>query len=433
MTQSATELPKVYVPADSPLHFLITASHFVPQLSLGEKVRSKATIQAMLLQVSEARELVNRGKTQEAHVLLAHMQQNMNAVAQNSTVKNNAQMQVALQSISETRFQMLGDEFKKASDEKRNELIKTIASQAKDTVHQVEPNLPLAANATNLTQKPLIGEVISKNDSAIVVKTAGGQQITVPLDNNLTVRTKEIGKKISLSSVEVGTTVALVGSSVGNSFTPTFILTNIPRELAAPEPVSVVKVNKQNHTMVISENGVPVQVNVNSGTIIKGSDTNISFDQIKAGDVVVVHGKPLTPLVQPKKKSISPTISPAISETPQRTTSVIPLQPSSSSTPQKQSPSTNTQTEQRPSSDNQAIPQSSTARPSSPTQTKPQTPALPPTQPKVIQSTSIRVIEKKEDAVKQPEHKEEKKSQPPAQHPQSTQSDQSKSDSKEKK
>jgi len=417
LARPTAQLPKVIIPADSPWHFLILTSAFIKQLSFSDKARSQAGVNTMLLEISEAKDLITRGKTQQANAIFQNMQQRINTLTQTATVKNNAQTQVDLQTLSETRFQILGDQLKTTSGEKRNELIKMIAQQAKSTVNQVQPNLPLAVNATNLTQKPLIGEVVDKNATSVVVKTAGGQQLTIPLNKqSLTVKTKEVTKpttKLSLSSVKIGTTIAVVGSSVGNSFTPTFVLINVPTELAAPEPVTVVKVDQKNHTMVILENGIPVQVSVGDQTIIKGSDTSISFDQIKSGDVVVVHGKPLTSIVKPNN-TISPTLLPTISTTPGTRVSI---------TPQSKTDSENVQPTSYPSSASsvKSSPQTKTQKSES--------------QPKVIQSTSIQVIEKKEDAAKaplpqthqsQPEQKQQESSHEQSKNqPQTSQKDQS--------
>ena len=428
LAQPTTTLPRIIIRADSPWYFLVPLRQAIKKsFVLTTKAKTQVDVETMLLQVAEAKDLAKRGKQQQANIILQNIQQKMDTVAKDTSIKNDAQTQITLQAISEVRFQILGDVLKTTPETKRNALIREIGQQAKNTLAHVQPNIPLATNATNLTQKPLIGEVIDKTDTAVVVKTAGGQQITIPLTSqSLTVKTKGItpAEKPTLASVKVGTTIALVGSSVGNTFTPTFVLTNVPKELAAPEPVTVLKVNQKNHTMVISENGVAVQVNASNKTIIKGSDTTIGFNQIKPGDVVVVHGEPLTP-VAPIKNVVSPTPSkPIVSITPHAKTSTAPeSKTETKSTPSLEtSPAQNQKPQTLPSvNSSSSLPtktaelqtktqnsnsQTVTATPvhapvapsSSPKTVQPQ--SQPQSQPKVIQSTSIRIIEKKEDAAK---------------------------------
>lgn len=463
LADTSMQLPKVSIPADSLWHFLISIGQTLKRASaFSIKDKTQVQTQSILLQVAEAKDLYKRNKTAGANSLIQNVQQEINTVAKTPVVKNNATVQIALQAVSETRFQVIGENLKNASsDSQRNEIIKQLGQQAKATLSEVQPNLPLASNATNVSQKPLIGDVVSKNNTTIVVQTAGGQQITVPTNSNVTVKTKEIPQPeitpipsiavtptatstaVALSSVQVGTTVALVGSSVGNVFTPTFVLTNVPKELAAPEPVTVVKVNPENKTMVISENGVPVQVNVSSKTIIRGTDTTIGFNAVKPGDIVVVHGEPLKPVAPTPTLSIAPSSSPTPTSPSQKTTptgagnnngpKTSPTQtqngqqPTASTTqpptPSKTEPTTSTTT---PKSTTNTTVTPTSSKTSAPTTTtlqknissapttgqKVQTQTSPPPvkvtapvktapvvpQPKVIQSTSIQVVEQKQNA-----------------------------------
>jgi len=428
------ELPKIAIPADSPFHFLVSVSQSLKKASaFSVKDKTGVDTQSVLIKVAEAKDLYKRNKTAQANSLIQNIQQEMTSIAKTPGVQNNAAAQIALQTVSESRFQLLGDNLKSAkSDGQRNQIIKDIGQQAKTTVKEVQPSLPLASNATNVTQKPLIGNVVAKNDSAIIVKTAGGQQITVPTDSNITVRTKELPQPVvapatsasesatqtptttSLSKVEVGTTVALVGSSVGNVFTPTFVLTNVAKELAAPGPVTVVKINPDSKTMVISENGVPVQVNVSNKTSIRGADTSIGLNQIKEGDIVIVHGEPLKPIAPKSAPQTTPSSSPTPTQgssnptgaqnTNQPTTSVSPSSQTSPA-PQSGQSTTTTQTP-APSRAGQTAPTSTlqnnaipiTGAQKNQTQTAPQTPkTAAPVRPKVIQSTTIQVVEKKQN------------------------------------
>ena len=467
LVQTNLQSQTIIIPADSKWHFLIPAFEFLQKAyAINNKQRSLIETQSLLLKIAEAKDLSTRGKIQQANANLQDLQDRLSILSKSSDTKNDVQAQINIQKISETRFQTLGNMLKTATGTTRNELIKEIGQQAKKAIADTLPNIPLATNATNPTQKPLIGEIIDKTNTQVTVKTSGGQEITIPLTNlSITIKEKDLltptptisfnkienlsptlnptpTPKPSLASAKIGSTIAIVGSSVGNTFTPTFILTNVPKELAAPEPVTVVKVNKNNHTMVISENGIPVQVNVNSQTIIKGKDTSVSFNSITAGDVIIVHGKPLSPVANPKpitspSLTTSPTIIPIINIksfiTPIQPskTEVAPQKPanvpvsinitqpatlptvaqkkSSQTTPQKtnESPASSTfqssQSQSRTTTVITITTSPNIVKPQTPqTQTQTQTQTPPQPQPKVIQSTSIQIIEKKSDAVTAP-------------------------------
>lgn len=438
LAQPAKQLPEVIIPADSPLHFLVNTVHDIERASVDDKTKAQVDIDAIQTQIAEAKDLLQRGKTSEANAILDQTQKDMNNLSQSSAVKNDAQAQIQIQALSDDRFQILGKTVQSVTGAQKEELIKKVAQQARETVEKVQPNLPLASNAVNVTQRPLIGEVVGKNSQSIIVQTAGGQQLTIPINNpDIKVKTKEIPTTIavtpvpqtsetpqltatpaptqnaSLASLEKGTTVALVGSSVGNTFIPTFILKDVPRELVAPEPVTVVKVNEKDKTMVIAENGVPVQVNVSSKTVIKGADTSIGFDQIKPGDTVVVHGEPLTPVAPTPSPKSPPSIFQQLLPTQKSqpgTTTPAPTQGSSATlTPQ---PSTKSSSQTTLPNDSvkapngqvvplqiqttqtgKIVPASNQTKNNTPSQN--QAPVAP--APKVIQSTSIQVIEKKEN------------------------------------
>jgi beta-lactamase class A len=334
----SSDLPSVFIPADSPFHILSDAGQIIKRaFVLGPIARRNVDIATETLHLAEAKDLLARNKTKDAQHVLSAIQPGLQSLTKDITVKYDASAQNTILAISDTRFSILSDVIKNASGNQKLALIKDIATQARETVQTITPNIPAAANATNLSQKPLIGEIINKTSDTLQVKTSGGQIITIPLTSTAAVEEKKVipavvptlnpGVTISpipsvtpvlLESLSVKQTVALIGSSINNKFSPTLILTNIPKELAAPQPVTVVKVNTKNNTMVVVENGIYTQVNVNANTSIKGADTNVPLKEIKQGDIVVIHGEPLTqinpsptsnpsiPTIAPKKESTNP-------------------------------------------------------------------------------------------------------------------------------
>lgn len=408
------DLPSVIIPADSSFHIFSDAWQLIKLgVVLDPKARKNVYFETAKLRVAEAKDLEKRGKTKEARIILQNIQQGLTIMAKDTTIAHDSSSQNTIWAISETRFSILADELKNAKGQEKLVLIKEIASQAKDTLKNIQPNIPDATNATNPSQKPLIGEIVNTTPSEVTVKTAGGQEVTIPVNNSIVVKEKGVKGVPStspstaggLSSLTKGTTVALIGSTTNNIFSPTLVLANIPKELAAPQPVTVARVDMKHDTMVVIENGVYTQVNINKNTSIKGANTNIPLNEIKPGDVVVIHGQPLTQ-VQSESAKPSITSTPIKKATP--TSSVLP------SVNPKQN--TSTQNTFNPKiSNNPSFPSVSTPNKNNPSAVS--APSLPNPKPRVIESTSIRVLEKKEDAAKAPtqpasQPRQEQKSQP---------------------
>lgn len=333
LTINNTDLPPILVPADSSLHALSDIWQLGKIIiAPGSQGRIMANLEIAKLRISEVRDLIKRGKTQEAQDLTQQLQEGLTKVAKDPSLAGDSDAQNAIEAISETRFALLRDELHTVSGDNKLALIKSISTQAQETIQNIQPNIPDAINATNPTQKPLIGQIVDKTDTSITIHTAGGQEIVVPTNSNfISIKNKQSLPPVTVTPtpeqlitispnenqkphsthdlLTVGTTVALIGSTKNNTFSPSLILTNIPREIAAPEPVKVAKVDTKHNTMVVIENGIYAQINVNQHTIIKASDTTIPLNEIHTGDIVVVHGEPLKKTEEPTSTHLTPTFS----------------------------------------------------------------------------------------------------------------------------
>jgi len=449
-----SDLPHVFIPADSPLHGISDAWQITQKaFALGAQGRRTVDINTAKLALAETKDLIQRGKTQEAQAELHTIQTGIATLTKDPSIAQDPAVQNALEAISETRFSLLGKEIQNTTGDQKLNWIKETSDAAQKQIQQ-QHNIPAAENAINPTQKILSGTVIKVTNKDYTIKTAGQQIITIPNSPEVTIKQTSISElsptpSLSISEevspsprisivpritatpapITVGSTIAVAGTQRGKTFAASVIVPNVPKEFIAPEPVTVAKVNLKEKTMVTIEGGVYTQVNINKDTIIRGQDTTIPLGEIKQGDVVVVHGQPLTqetptPTSIPtitSSTSLSPTntqnaqvtTSPkhsAISITPNVTSpTLLPTHASqaTSPTPGKISP-TISQTLISPSITkpvvaNQPIlsgrnkPITITPVTNKNTITpQPNSPPAPIT-PKIIQSTSIQVIEKKQD------------------------------------
>lgn len=401
------KLPNVFIPVDSNFHSLIDIWQFAKLLvAKGPEEKMGINLQTAQLRLAEAKDLLSRGKIQEAQAILSVIQKGLDKISKDPIIQTNASDQTAIQAISQTRFSLLGGQLEKTTGRAKLAVIKEIATQARETIQQVQPHIPEAISESSPTQRPIIGNIVNTTPTTITVKTAGGQQITIPTNHSAITVKQEISSLPSKTPVSntltVGTTIAIVGSTVDNHFSPSFILKNVPKELAAPEPVTVAKVDTKHNTLVVSENGVYTQVDISPNTVIKGADTNIPLKSIQPGDIVVVRGQPLTPAAQttaptpsnkPSKSSnIIPSISPTIKIvlSPTLTLKISPTQFIAQVSP-KVSPTITSELFNK----NYISP--TIAEKNKPTTNHPSTASL---QPKVIQGVTVEIIEKTTNAPK---------------------------------
>lgn len=318
-------LPRLIFSVDSPLRGLVPAwLNLVKATAFFPAARASADILNLKYQLAEANQFSKNGQKAEAGNILASVDKNLVQVAQDKAVVGNSNLQNMVKSISEARFSVLDEELKNLSGDEKIQAIKTIADQARNTVENVQPHIPKAVSSTNVTQKPILGQVTGKSGGTLVVQTAGGQQVLLPAGQQ--VKMKDQGDKdvhvAALSSIPVGSAIAVVAETTsGNVVVPAFVLKNVPRQWVAPQPLKVLKVNTLNDTMVVSENGITTQVNITPETVIKGTDTSISLKDIKIGDSVVVRG---TDISAGAKKSATPSGIPASPSASPSTSNIIP-------------------------------------------------------------------------------------------------------------
>jgi beta-lactamase class A len=384
------QLPPVIIPSDSVLHILV---------NLGEKIRAnfnpipqlraRFEIENLKLTLSEVNDLIGKGKKDEANKLLTDVDNSLAKIAKEQIISKNKDLQTGINQISETRFTILGSELKESEDRDiKTQIIKEIASQAINTSHDVKPYISEAIKATDLSQSPIVGKIVSSTQNSITVKTEDGTEITTPV--GMEIKTRDVGTDTpqvqNATQIPVGSTIAV---------TPSFILTNIASDSAEAKPVTVLKVNQDTRTIVIaSSNGVPQQIDLTSDTVIKGVDTNISLDQIQAGDVVVVHGQPI-PAVTPA--AVSPLPSSSTLPSPSGATPTGNEVPVSNSTTEPVVTTTPSITP-LPSIAPSTVP-TFTSKPTSPAPTKTSTPTNTPAPagtpaPKVIKGDVIQVIQR---------------------------------------
>ncbi|QQG47616.1 MAG: serine hydrolase [Candidatus Woesebacteria bacterium] len=380
LSLGSSELPKVVITSDSKLHFFVDIWQKITEpLIIGSKFKVNYKVEELKLKLAEVEDLSIRGKKIEAQMLLEDIDNDLAKVAKDPVVSKSQDLQTDIQQVSETRFSLLSSELKSTDNEQKAVVIKKIADQARNTLKNVEPNVTQAVTVTNINQKPVVGQIVSSSNNNLVVKTATGDQLTVP---NVEVKMREEGQtQVSVSntsSIPVGTTIALVGNENRGEVVPTFVLTKLPKRFAAPIPATVIKVNQRDKTIVVSTNGVPAQVDISPDTKIRGQDTTVGLSNIKPGDNIVLHGEEAS--------------------TPKST-----ITPTSTTAPATSNPSATTNKAPSGGSNNKMLPSGSTKK----------TPeVIRPTVIQVVGKSSSGPVKKEEPKKEEPKKEEPKKEEP---------------------
>lgn len=448
LTLPDSKLPPVLISPSSPLHAVVNTWYGLQNVfAVGTKRRQQAALSYAKQLIAESKQLQKSGNTQTVSNNLQQVEQILHAVATNPSTKTDSQTQVDIKAVSDTEFALLKTVVNSTNtDNARIASLQEVANAVKDHLIAVQPNIPDANATTASTNPPLIAHVVNVTNSQATVVTGSGATFTVPLSADTKIITNNTQKQSPVTpapsgpsvteeaqspspttqpteeSLQKGQTIALLGTINGKTFTPSVIVTNLHEELAAPQPVTVVKVNTKNNTMVVSENGNPVQIDLGTQTPIKGKDTNIPLQSVQPGDVVVVHGTEVqqvqsdsqpVPLVAPKttttpsgnSKSSTQSSQPASESTTSTITPsnkpqvsvTVAQQPTSSITPEITEGKT-IHTSLTPTAPSSKVVPTSTGKKTTvtPTPVKPAASTAPATvvqpAPKVIQATSVQIV-----------------------------------------
>lgn len=307
------QLPPVIVPADSPIHFLV---------DLGEQIRTKLNpipslrvqfeTENLKLNLAEANDLINKGKEGSANQILQNVNTTLTNIAKDPVVSDSTSLQQGINQVSETRFSILGNEIANTQNsDQKVQLIKDVAKQALDTTENVKPYVADAAITNDLSQTPVVGQIVSTSPTSVTVKTPDGNTITTPVAPEL--KTRSSGQNNpqieSPTDLTIGSNIAIAGNS--------FALVDIASESAQTNPVTVIKVNTDTNTLVVSgADGVPQQIDLTSISVIKGADTIISLDNVQPGDVIVVHGEPIPVSTQSGTQNATESATPSSAPEP---------------------------------------------------------------------------------------------------------------------
>lgn len=327
---TSEQLPPVLIPANSSFHFLVT---LVEKMRIVTNPSSSMKLQFAIenskQDLAEANDLISKGQKDGANVILKKVGTDLAIVAKDKSVSSLPAIQSLISKVSETRFSILSRELNGVSESGKPQLIKEIAKQARGATEDVKPFIADAVKTTDLTQSPIVGQVVRTSSTSITVRIPGGGEVTTPVDNQISARDpgQKTPKVINPASIAVGSTIAIAGASSDKQIKPSFILTNISPDKSNQTPVTVLKVNPDKNTFVIvNQNGIPEQIDLTKDSVIKGSDTAVSLNNLKQGDVVVVHGEsvsatPSGSLATPSATPVFPIATPVASLTPATATS----------------------------------------------------------------------------------------------------------------
>ncbi len=212
--------------------------------------------------------------------------------------KNNANSETALtkvKQLSDMSFAVAGDSLAQAKGTDKEKLIDNIYASYQKNQKEVAPIVQKSLPTSPFNQ-PLVGTVQAVDNNKVTVAFTDGSTKIVLI--NPSTPSRAFGQKVldqGTPQASVGGKIAVVGEMTKTGeIIPNFILRNVPKEIPEKKEGIVIKIDSQNNSLEIKQaNGQNATVFVDLNTTIKGRDTNVSLNGIKAGSTITIFGSSL--------------------------------------------------------------------------------------------------------------------------------------------
>ena len=275
--------------------------------------------------LSEVKTLLASGQTQHLQDLLVESEETLKqATNLAKTSKDKDAQLLAIKQLSDLHYSIFASHLDKVNPSNKEQIIDNVYKFYQKNTKEVAPEVKKSVIADPYHQQPIIGTVKEVHDNSVVLQFQDGSKREVVLNSTTTVRDFDKKSINNQSNFAVDSKVAVIGQvGADQKIIPQFILNAIPKEFPEKQVGKVVEVNPQKQTLKIQDaQGNQREIIVNEDTVLKGKDTNISVEGIKAGSNVAVFGQTISPN--------SPIPSPLPSPSPLLTPLLTPIIPSRS-------------------------------------------------------------------------------------------------------
>lgn len=361
------------------------------KLAQDDSAKVKVYLNLSKARLSEAKSLIGAGDFKNADIVLKESENNLEQ-ATNLAKKdpNKDLLLVQIKQVNDLHFAIFSERADLLNDNQKEQFVDSVYNFYQQNHQKVTPIVNSSVIANPTQQKPAIGTITEIKDNQAKVQFDDGTSKQIILTSDTKVRNFQDSTYQTVSSVTTGDKVAVVGLTNSKSqIIPQFILKNIPKELPEKHQGTIIEIKPdENIIKILDKKGQEETIKVNLNTVIKGKDTNVSLEGIKAGSQVTVFG--------------TTTLS---SSSPQPS---VGSSPASSFLPSQKNPSTPTSS---------VIPTIQSGKNPAPKPATAPKPAARVTQPINVQATSITVTKNSSGNQEKIEPKPQEQKQQPKQEP----------------
>ncbi len=275
--------------------YLLKRAVEATQLALARNNQEKASllINISRARLSEIRALKQSNRPDLVGLLIKDEQSSLSQVVNIAKNNSGSELQlVQVKQLSDNSFAMAGDSLTQATGKDKERLIDNLFTSFQESQKNVAPVVAKSLPTSPFNQ-PLVGTVQAVNDNKITVAFTDGSTKTVLITPQTPSRAfGQKGLDQETLQASVGAKIAVVGEiTKTGEIIPNFILRNVPKEIPEKKEGLVIKIDSQNHSLDVKQSsGQTTTVIVDPDTIIKGRDTDVSLNGIKAGSTVTIFG-----------------------------------------------------------------------------------------------------------------------------------------------
>ncbi len=292
--QNAKKISSALITPDLPLYGFKRVLEIIAEKLPG---RSQNQVERKLTQtqnrLSELKTTLNKGNLQESEKLLAESEQNLSNAVQSAQKKDSTNVDLtSVKQVNDLHYATLAESAKNIPSNKKEQFIDMVYRFKTQNEKEVKPIVAKSVVANPLQQKPLIGTIQKTDDKNITVQFDDGSQKQLNVSTFTPVRDFHSERIDNKNDLQEGSKIAVIGQAAKNGvIVPQFILKNIPHELPDRHEGTVVEIDPKDKILKIREKGNLATIQVGESTIVKGSDTSVSLEGIKAGSKVRVYGE----------------------------------------------------------------------------------------------------------------------------------------------
>lgn len=294
----------------------------------------KAYLDLSKNRLAEAKTLIGRGDFKSSDAVLKESENNLEQATKLAEQDPNKELLLVLvKQVNDLHYAVFANRAEHLNVSQKEQFIDNVYNFYQQNHQKVTPVINSSVIASPTQQKPAIGTITEINNNQARIQFDDGSSKQIILTPDTKVRAFQQQTQQSISNLNTGDKVAVVGLSDSKSqIIPQFILKNIPQELPQRHQGTIIEIKPSENTIkILDQKGQQQVIKVDFNTVIKSKDTNVSLEGIKTGSQITVFGNNIPSVAQP---TILPSLLPSPSVMPSAT--LAPVKPTPAAHPSSQ-------------------------------------------------------------------------------------------------